>query len=186
LPQAFSNYKKIFGYFDFANKYLVINSVSDKQVDECLELLRRCCDVLDIEPIMEDETKVLTDWLVNNTYSADIELGDKFKVVSDIGNGLTNVSCKGDDILTEQIKSFIESGGDVTEIAIVWNQQLSMNLTNKLQFKSIKFLDTIKDLNSDDGLNGIYKSEADILIMSDAFSELFSSASLWDNEEDKD
>ncbi len=182
LPQAFSNYKKLFGYFDFENKYLVFNSASDKQIDECLELLRRCCDFLEIEPIIEDETKLLTDWLINNTHSADIELGDKFKVVSDIGKGLTSISYKGDDILTEQIKSFIESGGNVTELAMIWADKLSMTITSKLQFKTIKFLDTLKEQN-DDSLDGIYKSEADILIMSDAFASLFAATDSWNINE---
>ena len=39
----------------------------------------------------------------------------------------------------------------ITEMAVVWKEQLSMNINSNLQFKSIKFLDGVKDLNSNDG-----------------------------------
>ena len=82
-------------------------------------------------------------------------------------------------MLTDHIKAFVASGGHITDMAITWDEQLSMTINNRLQFKSIKFLDGIKDLNKDDGLTGIYKSEADILLMNDVFTELFAAVNRW-------
>jgi len=79
-------------------------------------------------------------------------------------------------MLNNQIKSFVDAGGYITELAIIWNEQLAMTVNTKLQFKSIKFLDGIKDLSKDES------HEADLLLMSDIFGDLINSMERWNNE----
>ena len=175
LPQAFSRYKKVFGYFDLTNNYLVIDSIADKQITEIIELIQRC--EVKVEPVVKEETDVLTTWFTDNANPIDVEIGDKCKLTSDIGDAIANISCQGSSMLNNQIKSFVEAGGYITEIAIVWNEQLAMTINTKLQFKSIKFLEGIKDLNKDE-----QSPEADLLLMSDIFAELINSMEKWNNE----
>ena len=87
-------------------------------------------------------------------------------------SGILNSLRIAGSMLTDNIKSFIETGGHITKMAIVWKEQLSMNINSNLQFKFIKFLDGVKDPNDSDDLSGLYKQEADLLIMSDIFAEL--------------
>lgn len=174
LPQAFSKFKKVYGYLDLTNNYLVIASVSENQINEILELLQRC--EARFEPVQKDESEILTHWFIDNTNPLDVEISDKCKLTSDIGDGIANISCQGSAMLNEQIKSFVETGGYITELAIVWKEQLAMTVNNKLQFKSIKFLDGIADLNKNES------HEADLLLMSDIFAELINSIEKWNDE----
>ena len=176
LPQAFSKYKKIFGYFDLTNNYLVIDNVADKQITEIIELIQRC--EVKVEPIVKEETNILTEWFTDNANPLDVEIGDKCKLTSDIGDGVANISCQGSSMLNDNIKSFIETGGHITEMAIVWAEQLAMTVNTKLQLKGIKFLDGIVDLNKDE-----QSHEADLLLMSDIFAELIKSMQNWDTED---
>ena len=183
LPQAFSRHKRLFGYFDLSNNYLIFDSANSNQINEAIEQFRKVVDFLKVTPLIKEETDALTNWFVDNGYPMDIEIGEKCKLVSDAGDGVANISCQGSSMLTDNIKSFIETGGHITEMAVVWKEQLSMNINSNLQFKSIKFLDGVKDLNDSDDLSGIYKQEADLLIMSDIFAELLSSVKDWNIEE---
>ncbi|OIN82927.1 recombination-associated protein RdgC [Francisella sp. TX07-6608] len=174
LPQAFSKFNKVFGYLDLTNNYLVIDSASDSQITQILDLLQKC--EARFEPIQKEESDILTHWFIDNANPLDVEIADKCKLISDIGDGIANISCQGSSMLNNQIKSFVEAGGYITELAIVWKEQLAMTVNQKLQFKSIKFLDGIKDLNKDESY------EADLLLMSDIFAELIKSIETWNND----
>jgi recombination associated protein RdgC len=184
LPQAFSRHKRLFGYFDLTNNYLIFDSANSNQVNEAIEQFRKVVDFLKVTPLIKEETDALTSWFVDNGYPIDIEIGEKCKLVSDAGDGVANISCQGSSMLTDNIKSFIETGGHITEMAVVWKEQLSMNVNSNLQFKAIKFLDGVKDLNDSDDLSGLYKQEADLLIMSDIFAELLNAVQDWNMEND--
>ena len=174
LPQAFSRYKKTYGYIDSTNNFLVIDSVSDSHIDTIVELLQRC--EIKFETIVEEETDILTHWFIDNANPLDVEIGDKCKLTSDIGDGVASISCQGSSMLNDNIKSFIDAGGYITELAIVYREELSMVVNPKLQFKSIKFLDGIKDLN---GSDNVHSDEADLLLMSDIFADLINSMQTW-------
>ncbi|KEI36012.1 DNA recombination-dependent growth factor C [Francisella sp. W12-1067] len=173
LPQAFSKFKKVYGYLDLTNSYLVIDSVSENQVTKIVELLQRC--EARFELVQKEESEILTHWFIDNANPLDVEISDKCKLTSDIGDGIANISCQGSAVLNDQIKSFVEAGGYITELAIIWKEQLAMTVNTKLQFKSIKFLDGIKDLNKNES------HEADLLLMSDTFAELINSIEKWHN-----
>jgi recombination associated protein RdgC len=174
LPQAFSRYKKTYGYIDSTNNFLVIDSVSDSHIDAIVELLQRC--EIKFEPVVEEETDILTHWFTDNANPLDVEIGDKCKLTSDIGDGVASISCQGSSMLNDNIKSFIDAGGYITELAIVYREELSMVVNTKLQFKAIKFLDGIKDLNNSDD---VHSNEADLLLMSDIFADLINSMQTW-------
>lgn len=173
LPQAFSKFRKIYGYLDLINNYLVIDSVSDKQITEVLDLLQRC--EARFESVIEEETDILTEWLVDSVYPVDVEIAEKYKLTSAIGDSVANISCQGSSMLNDNIKSFIDSGGYITELAITWKDQLAMTANTKLQFKSIKFLEGIKDLNKEENVG----HEVDLLLMADIFSDLISTMQSW-------
>lgn len=176
LTKAFSKSRLTFGYFDITHQYLVIDSTSDKAIDEMIALLRKALGSLKIEPIFEDISGVLTTWFKDDVTPDDMVLEDKCKLISDQGNGVANISCQGDIMLSENIIAFIEAGGTIAELALSWRDQLSFTLTNRFQCKSIKFLEGIKTLNDElSQQDHLIKAEADFLLMAETFSELLGS-----------
>lgn len=177
LPLAFSKFKRTYGYLDLVNNYLVVDSVSEKQITEVIDLLQRC--EARFEPVVKEETDILIEWLVEGTNPLEVEIAEKCKLTSAIGDSVANISCQGSTMLTDNIKSFIESGGYITELAIIWNEQVAMTANTKLQFKSIKFLEGINDLNKDDSGH-----ETDLLLMADLFAQLINTMQGWIKTED--
>lgn len=174
LPQAFSKYKKTYAYIDLTNKYLIIDSVVDKQIIEIVELLKRC--EVKLEAIIKEESDILTHWFVDSSNPLDVELGNKCKLTSNLEDGVANISCQGSSMLNDNIKSFIDAGGYITELAIVWKEELSMTVNNKLQFKNIKFVDDANTLSKNDN---IHNDEADLLLMADSFADLIEAMQSW-------
>ncbi len=172
LPQAFSKFRKTYGYIDISNNYLVIDSVSEKQINDIVELFLRC--ELAIEPMMREESDILTEWFINSSNPDDVEISDKCKLTSDNGDGVAKISCQGNSMLSENIRSFIDGGGHITELAIVWNEELNLMLNTKLQFKSIKFLEIESVSNNDDSTD-----ESDLILVANTFSEVLKSRDSW-------
>ena len=155
---------------------MVIDSTSDKVIDETIALLRKTLGSLKIEPIFEEISGVLTTWFKDNAIPNDIVLEDKCKLISDQGNGVANISCQGDIMLSQNIVAFIEAGGAIAELALSWRDQLSLTLNDRFQCKSIKFLEGIKSLNQElSQQDDAIKAEADFLLMAETFSELLDS-----------
>ena len=176
LARAFSKSRLTFSYFDNSAQYLVIDSTSDKVIDETIALLRKTLGSLKIEPIFEEISGVLTTWFKDNAIPDDIVLEDKCKLISDQGNGVANISCQGDIMLSENIVAFIEAGGAIAELALSWRDQLSLTLNDRFQCKSIKFLEGIKSLNQElSQQDDVIKAEVDFLLMAETFSELLDS-----------
>ena len=172
LPQAFSKFRKTYGYIDIGNNYLVIDSVSEKQINDIVELFIRC--EMAIEPIMREESDILTEWFVNSSNPDIVEIADKCKITSDNGDGVAKISCQGTSMLSENIRSFIDVGGHITELATIWNQELSLTLNTKLQFKGIKFLEIESASNKDES-----SDESDLILAANTFSDLIKSRESW-------
>ena len=158
------------------NQYLVIDTTADKAIEDITMLLRKSLGSLKIEPLLEDVSGVITDWFKNDTAPQDVVIEDKCKLITDQGDGVATITCQGNTMLSDNIIAFIESGGAISELAIAWRDQLSMTMNDRFQFKSIKFLEGIKNLNAElSKEDPIVKAEADFLLMVESFAELIHS-----------
>ena len=177
MPLAFSKFKKTYGYLDLTNNYLVIDSVFEKQITEVVDLLQRC--KARFEPIIKEETDILTEWFIDNTYPVDIEIAEKCKITSAIGDSIANISCQGSSILMIISKHLYKVVAYIIDLAIIWREQLVMTANTKLQFKAVKFLDGIKDLNKEDNSG----HEVNLLLLANVFAKLINAMQNWIVEE---
>ena len=185
LTKAFSKSKQTYGYIDSANGFLVIDSNSDKIIDDFSALLRKALGSLKIQPLFEDISATLTVWFKDGTAPSDIVIEDKCKLVTDQGDGVANITCQGNTMLSDNILAFIEAGGAISELAISWRDQISLTINDRFQWKSIKFLEGLKDLNHElDKEDKIVRQEADFLLMTETLAELLNQSEDYFNTTD--
>ncbi|WP_440994119.1 recombination-associated protein RdgC [Cysteiniphilum litorale] len=185
LTKAFSKSKQTYGYIDAANGFLVIDSNSDKTIDDFTALLRKSLGSLKIQPMFDDISAILTSWFKENAAPTDIVIEDKCKLVTDQGDGVANITCQGNTMLSDNILAFIEAGGAISELAISWRDQISLTINDRFQWKSIKFLEGLKDLNTElDKEDKIVRQEADFLLMAETFAELLNQSEDYFNTTD--
>jgi len=173
LSKAFSRFKFTYAYFDFKQQYLVIDSTSDKAIEATTGLLRKSLGSLTIEPLLEDVSATITSWLKDDSVPQEMVIEDQCKLITDQGDGVATITCQGNTMLSENIIAFIEAGGQLSDLALSWRDQLRFTLNDRFQFKSIKFLEGLKGLNDELAKeDAIIKQEADFLLMAETFSEL--------------
>lgn len=173
LSKAFSRFKCTYVYFDFKQHYLIIDSNSDKAIETVTGLLRKSLGSLTIELLLEDVSATITSWLKDDSTPQEIVIEDQCKLITDQGDGVATITCQGNTMLSENIMAFIEAGGQLSDLALSWRDQLRFILNDRFQCKSIKFLEGLKSLNDELAKeDAIVKQEADFLLMAETFGEL--------------
>jgi recombination associated protein RdgC len=174
LPRAFSKTSYTRAYIDTHHKLLVIDTASSAVADRFTEFLRKTLGSLALERFKTDDpATMMTHWLQSHDYPQDLTIHDQCTLQAEAGGNTATIKCNGHDLLTDNIKAFINEGGMVTELSIGWKDQVDCLLTEELLFKGIKFLDVIKSANED--LKADSKEEqlaADFIIMAEALSEM--------------
>ena len=152
LPRAFSRSRKHYAYIDTTNDMLVINSSSESGAEQLINTLRDTIGSLPVVPLAGNSipSQVMTHWLKqgcpqNITLGADCELGD-------IQEKSSRISCRGQNLLSDEILSHLQGGMMVTRLGIEWKDRLSCVITDKLGIRRLKFTDVVQEEagNADD------------------------------------
>jgi len=177
LPTADIASSYIFGYLDFKNGFLVIDSSSAGKTDAFLEILRNTVDGLELDPIsaQEDVSTTLGDWMKASQADDPFDLGDNVKLKDPLGDA--KITANKQDLTAEEIKNHLSKGKIVEQLDLVWQKRISFSLNEKFKISKVKFLDIAKeqikdDLGESDDERAIAQSS--LFIMVEDFAELIS------------
>ena len=146
LPRAFTRNRRDYAYIDLRAGWLIVDSASRKNVAEMTGMLRESLGSLPITPPRPAHAPalIMTEWLGRQTYPEDIALADECEL-RDAGEESGVVRCKGQDLLGDEIGSHLEAGKQVTRLALVWNQRISLVLSEDLSIRRLRFLDVLQE-----------------------------------------
>jgi len=165
LPRAFVRHRLSYAYFDLSQHWLVVNSASPKGIGEVTEALRKALGSLPLTPLSSEEAPaaVMTEWLHQRQTPSDIVLADECELRDSEGV----VRCKGQDLLSEEIKVHLDAGKQVTRLALEWNERLSMVLSDDLILRRLKMLDVLeKELDADAADDPVAAFDAGFVLLS--------------------
>ncbi len=172
LPQAFTKSSFVNGYIDTANNLLVINTSSKAKADDFMAMLRKAIGTLPVEPIRKDGTieVLLTLWLKNGLpQEFELEMEAELKHPEEGG---AIVKLKQQDLTADEVTRHLESGKQVTKLALMWQERLTFILADDISCKRVKFTDLVKEQNDDIPKEDILtKLDADFTLMSAEFAE---------------
>lgn len=143
LPRAFSRRRTSNAYFDPAGPWLIIDGASIKAVSQFTERLRRCLGSLPIEPwaVRESPAAVMSGWLREQALPAGFVLTDECELRDAEGV----VRCRGQALLSEEIRSHLDAGKQATRLGLVWRERLSFVLGEDLTIRRLRFLDLVQE-----------------------------------------
>ena len=145
LPRAFNRNTFIDAYIDKKAGWLLVNASSVKKAELLTMNLRKALGGLKIfTPEVLPVSMLLTKWLKTNQYPQDLTIEDQC-VLQDNKDTLGIIRCQRQNLFTDEIISLINSGREVIELGLSWQDQLSFVINDELIFKSLKFLETIED-----------------------------------------
>jgi len=150
LPKAFTFSRKIYAYIDPKDGWLVVDAASQKAAEDLLSHLRKSLGSLPAVPIntIDKPIATMTRWLIDNQAPDDISIEDECELRSpEEGGG--SIRCKRHDLALPEIKNHLDSGKEVTKLAVNWADRIAFIIDENLSIKRLRFLDLIQDQLAD-------------------------------------
>lgn len=172
MPRAFSKYNYYWLWIDIENKRIIIDCSSFKLAEDILAILRKELGALALTPLSIEKPleKIMTTWVREKLSFPPFILGDEAELKDPLeGNGI--ISCKNQDITSDEMLVHLDSGKWVTKLKIIDERGINFIINPDLTLKRIKFDSVILDENEDIGSDEFDKRlEADFYIMAKTLS----------------
>ena len=176
LPRAFTRSARTYAYISKADKLLVVDAISAPKAEEFINLLR---DSLGSFPVALPDSKrapsdVMTRWLVEQ------KAADKFEIQNDCElfnplDGSNVVRCKGQDLVSDEIKAHLEAGKRAKQLSVVWNNAVSCSIIEDLSLKRVRFEDVNEESASFEEESAAQKFDQEFVLMTLQLSAFFKS-----------
>ncbi len=146
LPRAFTRTRETRAYLDIQGGWLVVDSVSRKGVEELTGLLRKTLGSLPITPlrVAQDPVTVMTAWLAAEAPPDGLRWEDECELRDHADEGGV-VRCKGQDLVSDEIRAHLQAGKQITRLALTWADRLAFVLAEDLSVRRLRFLDLIQE-----------------------------------------
>lgn len=173
MPRAFTKISKIYAYIDGQHNRLVLGTTNAKKTEQFLVLFKKTfgdvVDALEISKI----SPILTAWLQQKHCPATFSI-EKACVLQDVQQQRRVIRCREQDLLADNILSFLQDGCEVKQLAMNWQDRVDFMVLDDLSLQSIKYSDEIiqqvKDMEA-----GTLQQQfcADFLLMTETLVALF-------------
>jgi len=143
LPQAFAKRRRCYGYFDPANRYLVVDSATPKEAERFTSELRQTLGTLPIVPAAtaNSPSATMTGWLATpQKLPQDLEFDGDCELEHD---GI--VRCRDQDLTGKEIRAHLDAGKQVRKLGLVWEDRLAFQLDEHLVTRRLRFKEFIDD-----------------------------------------
>lgn len=146
LPQAFVKRSRRNAYLDMENGWLVFDTASRKVAEECVSELREAVGSFPAIPMTPEESPriLMTDWVVNGTLPAGLQLGDECELRDPAESGAV-VRCRRQDLESDEVREHVKSGKQVFQLGLVYDERIGFVLGEDLVIRKLRFLDLVQD-----------------------------------------
>ncbi len=142
LPKAFVKPVRLDGMLDLQQGVVVVDTSSRKAAEGFVTELRHALGSFPAVPLNAEASAriVLTGWIAGEFLPAGLVLGDECEL-KDPGDRGAVVRCTRQDLTGEEIGKHLESGKQVTRLALTLEDRLSFVLGDDLVVRKLKFLE---------------------------------------------
>lgn len=144
LPRAFLRSRRIPAYLDTVAGWLVVDAASDKVAEEVVTLLRETLGSLPARPPAPNRPvgPLLTHWVEHNDLPPGFALGQDCEL-RDAKDAQSVVRCRGQDLAGEEIQGHLRAGKEVVNLALEWDDHLSLLLREDLSLRRLRLADAL-------------------------------------------
>ena len=175
LPRAFVRPSRLNASIDLAEGVLAIDTSSRKSAEGFVTELRHALGSFPALPLNAELSPraLLTGWIAGEPLPTGFALGDECELKDPVDGGAI-VKCQRQELLGDEIRKHLESGKQVSRLALVFDDHVSFVLGEDLVLRKLKFLDGAVDQleNTErDSLNA--ELDARFALMSAELARLF-------------
>lgn len=144
LPRAFTRATRTYAYIDTVGGWLVIDTASADKCDGLVSLLRQCMGSLPVMTIAKTQARAdetMTHWLQHAESFPPKFVAQSNCRLKSLGQDGSEVAIRKGDLSGEEIQVHLNSGKEVQEIGLEYDNRLSFTLTSLMRIKRFKLLD---------------------------------------------
>ena len=173
LPRAFTRSSRCEAVFDTRNGFLLVNSASPNKADNLLTKLREALSGLEasLPNTKQSPASLMTDWLLRGACEGGFELDSDCELKGS-GDVAATVKVSKQDLTADEVVQHVKNGKTVTQLGLVWREQIAFVLTQDFTLKRIQYLDVLQEEAESHGDDAASLAFASQILMADALSAL--------------
>ena len=146
LPRAFVRPVQTNATLDLQHGFIAVDASSKKAAESVVSELRHALGSFPALPLNAEVSAraVLTGWIAGEPLPPGLVLGDECELKDPIDGGAV-VKCQRQELLCDEIRKHLESGKQVSKLALVLDDHVSFVLGEDLVVRKLKFLDGVVD-----------------------------------------
>ncbi len=146
LPRAFTRSGRIQAVFDRKHGFLLVNQAAAAKAENLLLKLREALGSLEarLPRTAQSPAALMTQWLQNGAAEGGFELGNDCELKG-AGDVVPTVKISNAELAAEEVVQHVKNGKTVTQLGLVWREQIAFILTQDFTLKRIQYLDTVQE-----------------------------------------
>ena len=157
----------------FADGMLLVDSAAASKAENLLAKLREALGGLKAQLVHTRQTPsaLMTSWLLQGHCEGGFEL-DSDCELKGVGDVVPVVKVSKQDLTADEVVQHVKNGKTVTQLGLVWREQIAFILTQDLTLKRIQYLDVLQEEAESNGDDAANLAAASQLIVSANLSAL--------------
>ncbi|EGZ46288.1 recombination-associated protein RdgC [Neisseria wadsworthii] len=173
LPRAFTRSSRTQAIFDTKHGYLLVNNASAAKAEGMLTKLREALGGLEasLPNTKQSPSSLMTEWLLRGACEGGFEL-DSDCELKGTGDVAPTVKVSKQDLTADEVVQHVKNGKTVTQLGLVWREQIAFILTQDFALKRIQYLDVMQEEAESHGDDAASLTFASQILMTEAVSTM--------------
>ncbi|MCG7656574.1 recombination-associated protein RdgC [Wielerella bovis] len=172
LPRAFVKTSRTQAVVDTKHNLLFINAAGAK-AENMLSKLREALGGLEarLPQTQQSPSNLMTDWLLRGVCDAGFELDDSCELKG-TGDIVPTVKIAKQDLTADEVTQHVKNGKTVTQLGLVWREQIAFVLTEDFAIKRVQYLDVLQEEAEQHGDDAASLAFASQILMAQSVSTM--------------
>lgn len=173
LPRAFIRSSVVHAVCDTKHGLLLVNTASANKAENVLTRLRDALGSLQVRlpNTQQSPTTLMTHWLLQGSASGGFELDHDCELRGQ-GDIVPVVKVSKQDLTADEVIQHVRTGKMVTQLGLIWRNQIAFILTSDFTFKRVQYLDILQDEADNYGEDEASLAFASQILMAQSVSEM--------------
>lgn len=146
LPRAFTRSSRTQAVFDTRRGFLLVNNASSAKAENVLTKLREALGGLEarLPAAQQSPSSLMTSWLLQGRCQGGFEF-DSDCELKGAGDVVPTVRISKQDLTADEVVQHVKNGKTVTQLGLVWREQIAFILTQDFTLKRIQYLNVLQE-----------------------------------------
>lgn len=173
LPRAFTRSSRLYALCDTRHGFLFVNHASANKAENMVVKLREALGGLEakLPHTKQSPSALMTEWLAAGAAAGGFELDSDCELRGS-GDVVSVVKVAKQDLTADEVAQHLKTGKTVSQMGLVWREQIAFILTADFTFKRIQYLDVLQEQAEQHGDDAPSMAFAEQILMAESLSQM--------------